>query len=168
VKFLLDGMKWNGMELNDFFAVAVFLLVFTFIFVVDIVVSDLRDTRSMTGTGYTAEGHQAFHDLYVTSVGNDTANDRPHGWFFTPIFAHLGESTAAAAVAAASTGRSIDPDAPVQPPGPVMVGMLTSVIAFDNYLSNLLPDGIEGIHLVLTNNCNNSVTYELTGSRVSL
>jgi len=127
----------------------------------------MRDTRNMTGTGYTAESHQAFHDLYVTSAGNDTANDRPHCWCFTPIFAQLGLSAAAAAVAA-STGRSIDPDAPVQPPGPVMVGMLTSVIAFDNYLSDLLPDGIEGIHLVLTNNCNNSVTYELTGSRVSL
>ena len=96
----------------------------------------------MGGRVYTEEAHQRFHDLHVTSAGNDTANDRPHSWMFTPIFDKLE--------------------------GGNMVGMLSSVIAYDNYLSELLPDGVDGIMLVLRNSCGDAVTYELTGSKVGV
>jgi phage gp36-like protein len=48
-----------------------------------------------------------------------------------------------------------------------LVGMLSSIIAFDNYLSDLLPDGVKGIILVLRNSCGDAATYELTGNKVS-
>lgn len=44
-----------------------------------------------------------------------------------------------------------------------VVGFLTGVVAFDAFLVNLLPEGAEGITVVLENTCGQAFTYKLTG-----
>lgn len=48
-----------------------------------------------------------------------------------------------------------------------VVGYIYSVVSWESYLLNLLPDGVVGIVVVLRNSCGQSVTYELTGNDVS-
>jgi len=40
------------------------------------------------------------------------------------------------------------------------------VIAWDKYLVNLLPEGANGIVVVLENSCGQAVSYELNGNEV--
>jgi hypothetical protein len=47
-----------------------------------------------------------------------------------------------------------------------VVGYLFSVVAWENFLVNLLPDGVNGIFAVLRNSCDQTVTYELNGNEV--
>lgn len=47
-----------------------------------------------------------------------------------------------------------------------VVGYLLGVISWENYVRNLLPDTVVGIHTVLQNSCNQSVTFELIGGHV--
>ena len=47
-----------------------------------------------------------------------------------------------------------------------VVGYLFAVVAWENFLVNLLPDGVNGIFAVLRNSCYQSVTYELNGNEV--
>jgi len=48
-----------------------------------------------------------------------------------------------------------------------VIGYLFSVISWDTYLDNLLPQGINGIVAVLRNSCNQSYTFEINGQEVS-
>jgi hypothetical protein len=48
-----------------------------------------------------------------------------------------------------------------------VVGYIFSVVAWDNYLVDLLPEGVRGIIVVLRNHCDQSITYELSGKNVS-
>jgi hypothetical protein len=45
-----------------------------------------------------------------------------------------------------------------------LVGVALMVIAWDQALLNLLPEGVRGIFAVLKNNCNQTHTYEIDGS----
>jgi hypothetical protein len=47
-----------------------------------------------------------------------------------------------------------------------VVGYLFSVVAWENFLVNLLPDGVNGIFAILRNSCDQTVTYELNGNEV--
>jgi hypothetical protein len=47
-----------------------------------------------------------------------------------------------------------------------IVGMLHAVVTWDSYMVNLLPRGIEGIQVVLANDCGQAYTYELDGPDV--
>ena len=93
------------------------------------------------GSGLSPEGHDAFHDAAVEREGNETTIERPHAVILAPVFTELRNT-----------------DSPV-------AAFLFGQLAFDFYLSDLLPDGVRGIHAVFSNNCNNTFSYELTGSR---
>jgi hypothetical protein len=47
-----------------------------------------------------------------------------------------------------------------------IVGYLYSMIGWDHFLHNLLPNGVYGIQVILRNSCNQSVTYRLHGNQV--
>ena len=48
-----------------------------------------------------------------------------------------------------------------------MVAFLQSVLPFDRFVDNLVPDDVRGIHMVLLNSCGQAFTYALEGNRVS-
>lgn len=105
------------------------------------VFSPFIDATRNLGAGFTKEDHDKFHDRFVERHGNQTTGTRPHAFVFTPIYAEMGDSDS------------------------TIVGAFMGIVAFDVYMSELLPDGINGIHAVLHNSCNESHTYELTGGK---
>jgi hypothetical protein len=48
-----------------------------------------------------------------------------------------------------------------------IVGYLYSIISWNHYLNDLLPEGVSGVHVVFRNSCNQSFTYQLNGNKVS-
>jgi hypothetical protein len=44
----------------------------------DSVLSPITDVSVIAGSTYSAQDHQTYHDLFVTSVGNETVGERPH------------------------------------------------------------------------------------------
>jgi predicted RNA-binding protein with EMAP domain len=44
----------------------------------DSVLSAITDVSAIAGSTYSVQDHQTYHDLFVTSVGNETVGERPH------------------------------------------------------------------------------------------
>jgi hypothetical protein len=79
--------------------------------------------------------HQKYHaELKNSSISH------PHSFMFTPVQKDVD-----------------DPESPV-------VALISSNIAWDRALTNLLPDDVQGILMVGRNNCNQSFTYDIQGS----
>lgn len=69
----------------------------------------------------------------------DSEADNPHSFMYQPVFA-----------------RVQDPTSPI-------VGTLTSSVAWDASMQNLLPENVHGILCVVKNSCNQVFTYEVDG-----
>jgi Adenylate and Guanylate cyclase catalytic domain len=52
-------------------------------------------------------------------------------------------------------------------PGAALVGALAAEMPWDSYFSNLIPEGIDGIVLVVRNTCGQQATYEINGPEVT-
>jgi hypothetical protein len=89
--------------------------------------------------------HAAYHAQFLVSsdVGSINAFERPHAFFFQPVF------------------REPFNDASE------IVGTVNAMLPWDRYFANLLPEGIKGITGVLKNTCGQSVTYYFDGGKVS-
>ena len=48
-----------------------------------------------------------------------------------------------------------------------MVAVMTSILPWRNYFLDLLPEGIDGVFLVVSNTCNQTFTYEINGPEVT-
>jgi hypothetical protein len=88
------------------------------------------------------EDHIAFHAPFSTSE-IEFANDRPHAFFFQPIFREIYDVTSD------------------------VVGTINALIPWDRYFANLLPEGVNGITCVASNTCGQSFTYFIDGNKVS-
>ena len=89
---------------------------------------------------FTESEHWQLHDQFHGAgdgVGH-SARDHPHTLITAPV------------------RRTIDTDADI-------VGILAAVVPWDLYLSRLLPEGIDGVFVVLENTCGQAVTYEING-----
>jgi energy-converting hydrogenase Eha subunit C len=82
-----------------------------------------------------------FHRQFSTTA-TQGAVDHPHSMFVQPVFADVNNDTSN------------------------MVGFLTSVVAWDVFFADLLPEHVKGIIAVLKSSCGNAYTYELRGRRV--
>jgi hypothetical protein len=102
-------------------------------------VFDLSAGSNLAGS---AEDHLAYHQAFSSSplTGNES-NARPHGVFNVPIFEAYQDRTSE------------------------MVGMVSSIMAWDRYMVNLVPESITGIMVVLENTCNQSYTFMLNGTK---
>jgi hypothetical protein len=89
--------------------------------------------------------HKAYHAQFLVSsdVGSINAFERPHAFFFQPVF------------------REPYNDASE------IVGTINAMLPWDRYFANLLPKGVKGITIVLKNTCGQSFTYYLDGNKVS-
>jgi hypothetical protein len=95
----------------------------------DSIFSTVVDVSFLSDASYSAEDHEAYHALFVTSEGNETVAERPHTYLLTPVYERLGN-------------KSSD-----------VVGAFVSTVAFDRYLADLLPDRVRGIFAILKNTC---------------
>jgi hypothetical protein len=84
--------------------------------------------------------HQSLHDPTNSNVMDQVSY--PHSIAAQPIYLSLSRETK-------------------------VVGYLFAIIAWDNYLVDLLPEGVNGIIVVLRNSCDQTVTYQLNGNEVS-
>lgn len=81
------------------------------------------------GALFTLEEHNAMHDPLPPGE-----KEHPHNFYFHPV-----------------RERIDDPDSAV-------VGMVTGVVALDASSRNLLPDGVEGLQIVVRNTCGQNFT----------
>jgi hypothetical protein len=88
--------------------------------------------------------HDDYHAKFVkSSEGTDmTAFDRPHCGFMQPVYRDLYDPTSG------------------------IVATMQAGVPWDSYMSNLLPEGVSGINIVLSNTCDQSFTYSLDGNKV--
>ena len=87
--------------------------------------------------------HSAFHAQFVISDKESSAFERPHAFFFQPVFREVYNDTSE------------------------IVGTVNALVPFDRYFADLLPDGVKGITAVLENTCGRLYTYYLVGNKVS-
>lgn len=97
------------------------------------------DANGIVDVFSTSEDHDRFHDQFVTRQPGESTPDRPHSQLLAPIFEILGDRSSP------------------------LVAAITTAVAFDVYMADLLPEGVNGIIAVLTNTCGDFATYEITG-----
>jgi hypothetical protein len=101
------------------------------------------DLYGLTGLASKEEDHETFHAQFLVSSDTESAYNRPHGYFFQPIFREIYNNTSE------------------------IVGTVTAMVPWDRYFANLLPEGVKGITCVASNTCGQSFTYYLDGNNVS-
>jgi hypothetical protein len=99
--------------------------------------SYISDVDRITGEAQ----HQNLHNDYHPVVETDRFI-HPHSIAAQPIYNKLESSSSK------------------------IVGYLFSIIAWDFFLVNLLPQGVNGVFIVFRNSCNQSVSYQLDGNEV--
>lgn len=98
------------------------------------VVSQVRPYATAVGIAFTQEQHDAMHsDLPLGET------EHPHSFFMHPVYEELQDTTSN------------------------IVAVLTIGSAWDATLQDLLPEGVNGIDAVISNNCNQSFTYRING-----
>jgi hypothetical protein len=102
-----------------------------------------NDIGRLANIFITPEDHEASHLTRVNSVYGNNTFDHPHSSHLQPVYENLNDHDSK------------------------LVGVLLSLIAWDTFMSNLLPEGVTGIVAVLQNTCNQSFTYLLDGVQVS-
>ena len=107
-------------------------------------ITNVYNLSVLSGLALEPESHVAFHEQYLTNeLTVESAYEHPHSLLVYPIF-EAGGAT----------------------PISDLVGVLGGVIPWDLYLSDLLPEDVEGIVCVLANTCGQSFTYKLIGRKV--
>lgn len=94
----------------------------------------------LSGAAVSPLDHETYHSNFVESVNGQSYFDHPHSLYLQPVFKDLDRTE--------------------------MGGFLGSVIPWDRYMSQLLPENVHGLYAVLKNNCGQSYTYVLNGRKV--
>jgi hypothetical protein len=102
----------------------------------------MPDVKPLAILFTTEEEHEASHLQYVKNAYNGSAFNHPHSLHVQPVYEELN-----------------DHDSNI-------VGLLFSLVAWDTFMSHLLPEGVTGIVAVLQNTCNEVNTYYLDGNKV--
>ena len=88
-----------------------------------------------TGTAFTEEEHDKMH----SQLGTGSSSDHPHTFLWTPLYE--------------------DPEDPESK----FVAVIATGFAWDFSLRNLLPDKVQGLIAIITNDCNQTYTYDISG-----
>ena len=104
-------------------------------------------------------GDQAHTDFHTRLHGNKKQGNiktsiQAHGTFYTPVASHWAPPPRAAQPQNHTTTKT------------EIGAILGGIFAYDAFLVNILPNGIRGITVVITDTCNASFTYELDGNEV--
>jgi hypothetical protein len=101
------------------------------------------DPTGLTALASKEEDHKVLHALVTSTSDSESAYDRPHFFFYQPVFRETYDDTSD------------------------IVGYVSALVSSDRYFTNLLPPGIKGITCVVRNTCGQAFTYYLDGKRVS-
>jgi hypothetical protein len=104
------------------------------------VFSEAQDLAAIASLAVAPEDHLKAHLKFGSNVTLEDVFKHPHSLLAAPVFEEIN-----------------DPEAKV-------VGMTLSVVTWDRYLTNLLPEGVNGLVCVLKNSCGQSYTYVLNGN----
>ena len=104
-------------------------------------------------------GDQAHTDFHTRLHGNKKQGNiktsiQAHGTFYTPVASHWAPPPRAPQPQNDTTTKT------------EIGAILGGIFAYDVFLVNILPNGIRGITVVITDTCNASFTYELDGNEV--
>mmetsp|Transcript_5375 Transcript_5375/g.13548 ORF Transcript_5375/g.13548 Transcript_5375/m.13548 type:complete len:966 (+) Transcript_5375:122-3019(+) len=101
----------------------------------------VEDLSFMTGTAVNEADHEAFHARLVDWKRDEStsAYDHPHSFALGPVFEVVNDEQSD------------------------IVGQVTAVIAWDFYLVDLLPEGVDNITVTIRNTCNQSFSYLIGG-----
>ena len=105
--------------------------------------SETTDVSRLSGTAISPMAHEEKHSQYIDSPLNVSWYEHPHSIFVQPVFDNLNDQYSE------------------------LVGVILANVAWDRYLANLLPEGVNGIYAVLENTCGQSFTYVIRGKKVS-
>ena len=105
--------------------------------------SMIVDLSSIASASVSDTDHTAIHAQFIKNMKNGTnAYDNPHSLLMVPVFEKLNDRKSS------------------------IVGMIFGVVAWDRYLTDLLPEGTSGMHCILKNDCGQTYTYALDGTKV--
>lgn len=104
------------------------------------------DLSKATNSILMEKEHKDMHLEYVImddaiSNATDDVNDHPHTMVLSPVYDSLGQQ-----------GN--------------IVAFTSSIMAFDRYMGNLLPNGVRKIRVVVKSTCNQAYSYDILGSKV--
>jgi len=112
--------------------------------------ADFPLNTALRNTAIRVEDHQAYHEALVDwdhgDADDDTGgavNNNPHCFIYEPIYKTIND------------------------PKSETVGHTMAYIAWDKYIVDLLPEGVNNITVVLRNSCEQAFTYDLRGNSVS-
>jgi hypothetical protein len=95
-----------------------------------------QDQVGMQGMDHTGMGLGEI----TSKIGQAFADKHPHTSLFFPIFESAQDHTSE------------------------VVAMIVSILPWDNYLTNLLPQGVDGVYAILQNSCRQQFTYVINGN----
>mmetsp|Transcript_3308 Transcript_3308/g.6855 ORF Transcript_3308/g.6855 Transcript_3308/m.6855 type:complete len:249 (-) Transcript_3308:42-788(-) len=109
--------------------------------------ADFPLNTALRNTAIRVEDHQAYHEALVDwdhgDADDDTGgavNNNPHCFIYEPIYKTIND------------------------PKSETVGHTMAYIAWDKYIVDLLPEGVNNITVVLRNSCEQAFTYDLRGN----
>lgn len=102
----------------------------------------LPDVKPFASLFVSEADHEASHLQYVKEAYNGSTFSHPHSIHVQPVYEKLNDHESD------------------------IVGLLHSLIAWDTFMSSLLPEGVTGITAVLSNTCGEVNTYFLDGKQV--
>ena len=112
----------------------------------DIFLSDLTPVGNLAGRAIISADHESYHESLLRSYPKDEENPdksafgHPHPGVMVPVFEDINDRTSR------------------------LVGAFIVIVPFDRFLINLLPEGVDGITLVLRSSCGKNFTYMLDGN----
>lgn len=109
--------------------------------------SEIMELRRLSNTAVGEDEHNKFHQPFVKDIVGESYYDHPHSVFVEPVFRKLGNA------------NDVSND---------VAGVILAVVAWDRYVANLLPTGVDGIYAVLSNNCDQDHTYIINGPMVRM
>mmetsp|Transcript_27767 Transcript_27767/g.64985 ORF Transcript_27767/g.64985 Transcript_27767/m.64985 type:complete len:1198 (+) Transcript_27767:98-3691(+) len=101
---------------------------------------DIDTDVNLINSAFRKEDHELYHARKVDWNKSLPATDLPHSFIAEPVFSEINDPTSE------------------------LVGQVIGYVALDNYVVDLLPDGINNITLVMRNSCNQTFTYDIRGS----
>lgn len=106
------------------------------------VFSDVIASSDLEKSGISQKAHEQYHADFGAVIEKGVEFNHPHSVLLQPVFLELNDPTAD------------------------LVGLLHNSVPWDRYLTNLLPEGVDGIVCVLINTCGQAYTYVLSGNAV--
>ena len=106
------------------------------------VLSAVSDLSFVGNSAIKEENHEAYHQSLVNwrKENSNSTWEHPHSILLEPVYQKVNDQNSG------------------------IVGVIAATVGWDAYLVDLLPEGVDGLLVVLKNTCNQSFSYQLSGN----